>query len=210
MTKIRRALVVLACAAAVAALLWALGHLQHSSECRLWRAATNFGHVPLFGLIALALLGFSLSAFGERWGRGRHLFLALAGSVVVAGASEVLQVYTARTVEAQDYLRNLAGGGSALALWASLDRRLRNGKPWARPLFRRSVAALGPRRRSDRFHPGDETGRVASPDVAPAAGAGPVRFRLGASVHLDRVRAGSIWCRRRQAGPRSRDARWLA
>jgi hypothetical protein len=119
---------------------WQLNDL---SGCRLMQEILNLGHVPLFGMIALAWLGFSLGAFKDRLARARHLYLALACTVLVAGASEVLQVYTGRDVSAQDYLRNLAGGCGALAIWSGLDQRLSTRTPWVWPAFRRSVVALG-------------------------------------------------------------------
>lgn len=140
MTKIRRAAVALACVSAAGGLLWAIGHLRTPAETLLWAQLMNFGHVPLFAALASCVLGLCVSLLGDGMPRQRIYVVALAWALVLGGASEALQVLEDRDVAAWDFLRNALGAASALALWASVDRRLEVGPAW--PRWRRSLRAL--------------------------------------------------------------------
>jgi hypothetical protein len=96
----------------------------------MWAQVMNFGHIPLFAVLASCLLGLCLSLFGENLPRHRLYVIALAWSLVLAGASETLQVFETRNVDAWDFLRNVVGAASALALWAGVDKRLEVGSAW--------------------------------------------------------------------------------
>jgi hypothetical protein len=124
LTKIHRALAVLVCPVGAVALLWALGQLKIPAQTLLWGQLMNFGHVPLFAVLASCALGFCLGLLGDSMSRPRLYLVALSWSLVLAGVSEVLQVLDNRDVEVCDFLRNAAGTVCALALWASLDRGL--------------------------------------------------------------------------------------
>lgn len=124
LTKIHKALAVLVCPVGAVALLWALGQLQIPAQTLLWGQLMNFGHVPLFAVLASCALGLCLGLLGDGLPRPRLYLVAFSWSLVLAGVSEALQVFENRDVEVWDFLRNAAGAAGALALWASMDRGL--------------------------------------------------------------------------------------
>lgn len=141
--RLRRTLSAVACLLAVAGLLFVLGYLQSPSRALFWRELMNLGHVPLFAVVSLALLGLFRSV---RRGRPDWDYaLALAGGLALGFTSEWIQLYGERDADLWDFLRNVAGVLSSLALAASLDPRLRPLRPWKRPglrVFLRVLAVL--------------------------------------------------------------------
>lgn len=132
MKRIRKAVPVLVFAAGVVALLWAMGHMRSPGQTLLWGQLMNFGHVPLFAVVASCVLGLCLALLDGGLPRHRLYVVALAWSLALAGASEVVQVFSARNVEVVDFLRNAVGAAGALAVWASVDRRMEAGSGWPR------------------------------------------------------------------------------
>jgi len=85
----------------------------------------DFGHYPLFGLIALLLLGLSLSLWEGKLGRRLdHYLLAMGGVLALSGLTELVQFFGPRDASLGDVITDVAGAVTALALAASFDRRL--------------------------------------------------------------------------------------
>jgi len=136
----RKGILILSCACSAAALLWTLRHLRVPAETLIWGQMMNFGHVLLFAVLASCVLGLCLGLFGDGFPRHRIYVVAMAWALVLGGASEALQVFEQRDVEVWDFLRNAIGAGSALAVWASVDRRLERAAAW--PSWRRHLRIL--------------------------------------------------------------------
>ncbi|HRX88134.1 MAG TPA: hypothetical protein P5528_01705 [Steroidobacteraceae bacterium] len=88
----------------------------------MWRVVEDFGHAPLFGVIALALLGVSRS----RWPSSvvRQYGFAAVTAAVLGMLTELAQVPVGRDASWGDLSRNFLGIGIALAAFAAFDRRL--------------------------------------------------------------------------------------
>jgi hypothetical protein len=109
-----------------------MGHMRSPGQSLLWGQLMNFGHVPLFAMVASCVLGLCLGLLGDGLPRHRVYVVALAWSFVLAGASEAVQVLGSRNVEVLDFLRNGIGAAGALAVWASVDRHVELGAAWPR------------------------------------------------------------------------------
>jgi hypothetical protein len=118
-----------------------LGKMQRPEFTLFWRAALNFGHVPLFGLVSLMLLGIVSILFDGGLPRERHYVIAFSWAVFLGGVSEVLQVYIDRNSDMWDFVRNLAGAVTALALAATVDRKFGETGPWRRKNLKWSLRA---------------------------------------------------------------------
>jgi len=92
---------------------------------RFWDALFDAGHTPLFGLVALSLLG--LLRIRTRPDHGsRTWWTAFVVTLVVGAATECLQVFQAnREASIEDFLRDIAGAGALLLLVAAV--------PWGAP-----------------------------------------------------------------------------
>jgi hypothetical protein len=132
LTKTRRATLILACACSAWLMLWTLGHLRAPAETLLWGELMNFGHVLLFAVLASCMLGLCLGLFGESFPRHRLYLVAMAWALVLGGAGEAVQVFGERDVDVWDFVRNAIGAGSALAVWASVDRGIGLAPAWPR------------------------------------------------------------------------------
>jgi hypothetical protein len=129
-------------AALVAGLLLALHLTTVTATSFLWRALNNFGHVPLFGAVALLIWAMFLNLPGIRTrGRTTIYLLTFASALLLAAGSEGMQVHGPRDADFWDFARDVAGGLCALALLASFDGALREQAPWKRRNFRRMVRA---------------------------------------------------------------------
>jgi hypothetical protein len=105
------------------------------------REVLNFTHVPVFGALAVMLLGLCQVFFGERLTRARQYLVAFSWAVASSGISEVVQVYGTRTSSALDFARNVSGAAVSLLLLACVDPALRSAEPWRRSGMRRFAAA---------------------------------------------------------------------
>lgn len=105
-----------------AALLVVLETLAAPESNRFWQAAFNFGHVPLFGVFALAVLGATLTLAGPRPHR-RAIGYATAVGVSLAAVvlAEVAQIPRPRNASLGDAARGLAGAAAFLGVAATFD-----------------------------------------------------------------------------------------
>jgi hypothetical protein len=115
----RRAWIVLllVCAAIAAALLgrW------NFPPTAWWRTIEDFGHMPMFGVLALAVC----LALGTRWRWSEAARYAAAAAITLAlgVATEFAQTLVGRDGAWIDLRNDALGIGAALALWAAIDRR---------------------------------------------------------------------------------------
>jgi hypothetical protein len=95
------------------------------SGTRLWREIENAGHVPLFGLVAIALL-WVLSGIRpyETGTRSRYYLAAFAMAAALGGLTELLQMFGTRDPDPWDFLRDVIGAGSFLGFYLLFDGRM--------------------------------------------------------------------------------------
>jgi hypothetical protein len=83
-------------------------------QTRFWEDIYHAGHVPLFGLVAISLLGL-FQAGGASLNRPRTWWLAFTLAVVLGGTTEVLQLLQpGRGASFWHFLRDVAGAASFL------------------------------------------------------------------------------------------------
>jgi VanZ family protein len=120
----------------IAGVIWTIEFVELPSHNQLWKELQDAGHVPLFGVLAIAARSVSTQLLGERLrSQHRHYLLALVVSIFLAATTEWLQIYTGRDAEVLDVLRDVLGAASFLGLAALRDAHMR-------PIFRRSAAAV--------------------------------------------------------------------
>ena len=105
------------------ALLWLL-LVARLPDTHFWGEAENWGHLPLFGVLALTLLGVSRALFPTQGRAGlRHYLFAFAAAALLGALSELLQGLIERDRSAEDWARDLAGAALFLGFAASFDPR---------------------------------------------------------------------------------------
>ena len=110
-------------------LLWLLGVLSLlwspvPSHTFWWKAVTNFGHVPLFALVAMLLLKAArIWIHTAGWATIRHYLFALVGALGFAIVTEVLQALIGtRHSEVSDVAHDLFGATCALGWSLTYDQ----------------------------------------------------------------------------------------
>jgi hypothetical protein len=120
---------------AVAVLVGVQEYVAPSRSSLLAQALFDAGHAPLFGLVALAVLGLSRALVSRPLEHhDRHYLLAFLACAAAGVATEVVQIGGPRSAEIGDVVRDICGGGAFLMLSASVDPVLRRVSPAA---FRR-------------------------------------------------------------------------
>ena len=123
--KITKLLGIAALLAAVFFLLLFLDRFKFDSHTLFMDAVRNFGHVPLFGLIAVILLWIlQLTTLGERLSVPHRYVLAWLGAVGLGAISEYLQYFSPRDADFMDLANDMAGATSFLVLHYLVDTRL--------------------------------------------------------------------------------------
>lgn len=112
---------ILALVAGIAASLALLDLLRAPEGTRIWSAIFDAGHAPLFGGIALMVLGLSRRLCATRLSAPAHYGVAFAVSLALGVASEALQFFLPRDSDPADVLRNAAGALAFLAVHAALE-----------------------------------------------------------------------------------------
>lgn len=145
----RRGLRLLMPVAGIALLLVFLQWIPASDSTLFRKAVFNAGHAPLFGLVALLLLGLSRTALsGIPRASIVHYVVAFAAAVGVGLLSELYQFVGPRDADPLDLLRNGAGAFAFLLLAASRNRdadpkRGSRGVGLAIPLRAAAILTLG-------------------------------------------------------------------
>ena len=81
----------------------------------------NFGHLPLFGLLAVIVLWLLRFSFGKRIDIPIQYVIAWMGAVGIGALSEYMQISTQRDADIVDWLIDIAGVTSFLALHLTID-----------------------------------------------------------------------------------------
>jgi hypothetical protein len=122
----RSILVVLSALTTIVSIVIVIEFIDLPGDTRLWGEIQNAGHVPLFGMLAIATLLASIELFEGRLSlRYQHYLAALLISVAFGLMTEWLQLYDARDADPYDFLRDVAGIVSFLGLFALLDTKMR-------------------------------------------------------------------------------------
>jgi hypothetical protein len=119
-TPATRTIFWLAVAAAALALQISVGTPQKS---RLWSAAFDAGHAPLFGLVAIAVL-----QLARRAGRLRPYVLALAVTLAAGAATELIQLLGPREASLRDFAWDALGAGIFLLVAFAIRERNSRGR----------------------------------------------------------------------------------
>lgn len=106
--------------AAVGLMLF-LERFNIQSDTIVWKSLRNFGHLPLFGLMAVILLWFLRLSVGKRVDIPIQYVIAWMGTVGIGALSEYLQLPTRRDANIIDWLIDIAGATSFLALHFTID-----------------------------------------------------------------------------------------
>jgi hypothetical protein len=99
--------------------------LKLPHDTSLWRETQNTGHTPLFGVIALAILGI-LSAIQKTFDKKRliHYLLAFLGASFLGAAVEIAQIWTPGDPDIWDFIRDIAGESAFLGFYMLIDTRM--------------------------------------------------------------------------------------
>lgn len=117
-------------------------------ENRLAQEIENSGHIALFGFFSLILLVFSVQLFGRKIPSHIIHYLIAAGLSILTGAAmEYIQQFVGRDTDIWDFVRDVIGTISFLALYMTVDHSgptyARRVGYWGRTLIRiASVAAI--------------------------------------------------------------------
>ena len=93
---------------------------QEPDRLQFWEAVYHAGHVPLFGLVAVSILGL-LRSRGASVAGPRPWWTAFALAVALGAATETLQIFQpGRDSSVWHFLRNVAGAASFLLVLATV------------------------------------------------------------------------------------------
>lgn len=123
--------------AAVMALLLFLELFEPWSTTLLWRQIFDFGHLPLFGVISILILGLVKLAGGSRLSIPGRYGATLALTALVAALSEAVQIGGPRDADFYDFLRDVVGALSFLLVHLSGDPVARQAVPAIPANYRR-------------------------------------------------------------------------
>lgn len=94
------------------------------SHNRLWREVANFGHIPLFGLLAVTVLHLSKTLLNTKFkNQFQHWLLALIVVTVIGGLSEFVQIAGPRDADWGDLLRDIMGALIFLGFAATMSAK---------------------------------------------------------------------------------------
>lgn len=109
----------------------------------IWNEIQNTGHTPLFGVIALLLLGISTRLLGERIrNRRTHYAIAFIGACLLGAITEFAQIIGPRDADLGDLLRDVAGAISFLGLFMFFDSGFKKSRHQISDQFRKKVLIL--------------------------------------------------------------------
>lgn len=91
----------------------------------LWGEIQNFGHTPLFGILAVILLFLSKMIFSKRFKRQiSHYYVAFITAAFLGGMIEIVQMYTNGDPDIYDFVRDLLGAGAFLVFYMYFDQKM--------------------------------------------------------------------------------------
>ena len=108
-------------------ILLGLCSFQFPGESILAREIHNTGHTPVFGLLALILLGLSRLILGDVLQNGyKHYLTAFILCVSIGALIEYIQIFGQRDADIWDLVRDMAGALLLLGFYATIDHRIRH------------------------------------------------------------------------------------
>jgi hypothetical protein len=141
---IKKSLALIALTVIIAGAILLIFTLRLPHDTYLWRETQNLGHTPLFGVIAISILGILAAIRGDnnksRW---IDYLLAFLGASALGAAVEIAQIWTPGDADIWDFFRDLAGEMSFLGFYLLIDSRIKllQGKRW-RKIILLIVSAL--------------------------------------------------------------------
>ncbi len=144
---IKKSLALIALTITIVGAILIIFTLKLPHDTYLWRETQNLGHTPLFGIIAISILGI-LTAIRETNNQRRWLdyLLAIIGASILGAAVEIAQIWTPGDADIGDLLRDVAGIVSFLGFYLLIDNRIKSiqGKPWRKlSILTVSILILG-------------------------------------------------------------------
>lgn len=109
---------------AAAGLMVFLEKFTFGSHSPVRESLLDFGHAPLFGLMAIIILWLVRLSFGGRIGAPIQYAIAWMAAVGIGGLSEYMQIATHRDADPIDWLFDIIGATTFLAFYFTIDRRL--------------------------------------------------------------------------------------
>jgi hypothetical protein len=99
--------------------------LKLPHDTYLWREIQNTGHTPLFGIVAISILGILTALRGENTrNRLLHYLVAFIGASILGMAVEIAQIWTPGDADIWDFLRDVAGELSFLGFYMLIDSKM--------------------------------------------------------------------------------------
>ncbi len=90
-----------------------------------WRSVFDFGHMPLFGIISIALLGLSQTLTSRRFSNPLIFYaLAFLFTGMIGFLTEVIQYFTPRDADIWDIVNDVIGAICFLGFYLTIDRRV--------------------------------------------------------------------------------------
>lgn len=130
---IKKSLALIALTIIIASAILLIFTLKLPHDTYLWRETQNLGHTPLFGIIAIAILGILTSIRGDKYhNRWIDYLLAFVGASILGVAVEIAQIWTPGDADIWDFMRDMAGEISFLGFYALIDNRIKSfdNRPW--------------------------------------------------------------------------------
>lgn len=94
-----------------------------------WNSVFDFGHIPLFGVISIALLGLSQAVLKRHFSNPMmHYLLAFCLTGLLGLTTEIIQYFTPRDADLWDIVNDGIGAFCFLSFYLTLDRRVSNTK----------------------------------------------------------------------------------
>jgi len=109
----------------IIAAIFFMNTIQAPQKTFFWKALFNAGHVPLFGVISLAVLGLSiklLSPYIRR--RSIHYLISLLVTAGIGLITEIIQYYSPRDADFVDIIRDVIGAIVFLLFYMTFDKQL--------------------------------------------------------------------------------------
>lgn len=122
--KIVKLFGIIALLATVFFLMLFLDRFNISSRSLIWHAARNFGHAPLFGVVAIVILWLLQLSFGRRLNVIYRYSIAMLAAIGLGALTEYMQFFTQRDADIMDWIFDIAGAAAFLSLYYSLDPHL--------------------------------------------------------------------------------------
>jgi hypothetical protein len=122
---LKKSLILIALLFIIVGAIFIIFTLKLPHDTYLWRETQNTGHTPIFGIIAIAILGILTALQGNlTQKRLLHYLVAFIGASMMGAAVEIAQLWTPGDADIWDFLRDLAGESAFLGFYMLIDNRM--------------------------------------------------------------------------------------